>query len=140
MEEKFPRRIAWFAPWTWKPHHWLAAFIIIPPLYVLLVIVAEQSTKNQPNAGWLRSVVSILGAPLRPLRPHAQFNTLSFEELCPDCEVCGERAVVRFWEGVMVDDLQGVQCRRFCDRHHREYLDSPADALKPIIPFPPRSD
>lgn len=141
MTAPLPRRIAWFAPWTWKPGHWLAAFIIVPPLYLLFVILAEQVARDVPENKWVRSVVNVIRAPLEPLRrPFRRTATRKVEEMFPDCEVCGEPAVVRIWEGVMVSDLQGVQCRRFCEQHHCEYLDSPADALKPIVPLPPGFD
>lgn len=136
--ETLPRRTAWFAPWTWKPGHWLAAFIIFPLLYLLLVIFAEQSTRNEPENSRLRSFVNIIHAPLEPLRrPFRRTATFNIAKRYPNCEVCGEPAVVRLWDGVIVSDLQGVQCRPFCDQHHREYLNGPADALKPSVPLPP---
>ncbi len=147
MTDPLPRRIAWFAPRKWKPTHWLAAFIIFPPLYLLLVISAEQSAINAPENSWLRSVVNIIRAPLEPLRrPFRRTATRNIAEMFPDCEVCGEPAVVHIWEfvyiweGAIVSDRKGGQCRPFCDRHHHEYLDGPADALKPSVPLPPGFD
>ncbi len=136
MRAPLPRRIAWFAPWTWKLGHWILAFLLVPPLYLLLVIVAEQSTINEPKNSWLRSVVNIIRAPLEPLRrPFRRTATFDIAKRYPDCEVCAEPAVVYLWEGVMVGDLQMIQTRPFCVQHHREYLDGPADAMKPNWPL-----
>lgn len=142
MEERtpLPTQAIWFAPWTWKPGHWLAAFIIVPPLYVLLVIGVEQAAKSQPENKWLRSVASIIGAPLRPIRPHAQYATLDYADIYRNCEVCGEPAVIRIEEGAIMSNIQAVRVRAFCDQHHQEYLDGPADALMPMVPLPPGMD
>ena len=111
---------------------WLAVFICWLPLYVVSVLVLDHETRDW--SGWRRTVVNIIRTPLEPLRkPFRRTATRPNPLFIPKkCEVCGEVDIFRFWERVP-GNPPAMRLRRFCSQHHREYLDSPADALKPDI-------
>lgn len=122
--------LRWQKPWRWRWQVWLALLLLSPLLYFLSLFVAESWAGPKP--GWRRNVVQILYSPLEPLRQRfRRVATRPDRLLMPsNCEVCGEVAIVRFWEPV-ADDPPSITLRSFCREHHRDYADLPADALKP---------
>jgi hypothetical protein len=120
----------WWKPWRWSRGVWLAAFVIWPSLYLLSIFTVEHWAGKEP--GWRCTIVSIINAPLEPIRKPFRRSATRINPLYmpSNCEVCGEVAIPRFWERVSNDSPE-IRLRSFCDQHNREYLDSPADALKP---------
>lgn len=124
-------QLSWYAPWQWPRGFWLAAFIIWPPFYVISILMVDHWTGDEP--GWKRTVVNIYRAPLEPLRKPFRRRATGINPLFipSNCEVCGEIAVFRFWDLAVVNGTPVGRVRSFCNQHNREYLEAPADALKP---------
>lgn len=129
MDEQQP--VTWRTPWRWSRGIWFTALLIWPPLYLLSVFVADQWVGKEP--GWGRTIAEIIRAPLEPVRkPFRRTATRPNPLYMPsNCEVCGEVAFCRFWDLATVDATPVGRVRSFCDQHNREYIEAPADALKP---------
>jgi hypothetical protein len=115
-----------FAPWRWHRRDYVILALISPLLYLCSVFMWEEFARENPE--W-RPVVSIINAPLEPFRKPFRRQAILSNMIGENCEMCGKVATFRFWE--RVSNNRQMRLRQFCEHHHREYLDSPADALKP---------